>query len=533
MKKKFIYCAFVCIIICCKSNAQNIQWQNTIGGNSNDETFSIVQTANHGFICGGRSQSIISGDKTESTQGGYDSWVVKLDSVGNIQWQNNFGGTFIDQLDGIAVTADGGYICCVSSSSNMSVDKSENSMGAQDYWIVKLDSAGAIEWENTIGGNATDQPWMIQQTPDGGYICGGESWSGISGDKSEPVMGTIDYWVLKLDSSGNIVWQNTIGGAADDRLRAIALTTDGGYICGGYSNSNISGDKTENSLGVSDYWIVKLNSSGNIEWQNTIGGNSFESCTSIAPTTDGGYICGGYSESGISGDKTENTQGYEDYWVIKLDSAGNIQWQNTIGGSIVDELFSVVQAADGGYYCGGVSSSNASGDKSENCMGSSDYWLIKLDSAGNIQWENTLGGNLNEQLYSVATTFDGGVICGGWSDSNISGDKTENSQGSRDYWILKIGDSPVSAGSIQQVSSFGYYPNPFASEISVRIQGQNFRYATIIITDIMGQTLLTCKKNFPVSDFTKTFDLAFLSKGIYLLEVTIDGERTVKKIVKQ
>src|SRR6185295_12992967 len=153
------------------------------------------------------------------------------------------------------------------------------------------------------------------------------------------------------------------------------------------STSNISGDKTENSVGASDYWIVKTDGTGNIQWQNTIGGSSIDDLHSIQQTTDGGYILGGLSGSNISGDKTENSIGAGDYWIVKTDVSGNIQWQNTIGGSNNDLLYSMQQTADGGYFLGGWSDSNISGDKTENCIGFADYWIVKIDASGNIQWQ--------------------------------------------------------------------------------------------------------------------------------------------------
>ncbi len=213
--------------------------------------------------------------------------------------------------------------------------------------------AQSIYWQKTIGGNVGDVLRSIQQTNDGGYILGGNSWSGISGNKTESGLGGDDYWVVKLDSSGYIQWQNTIGGDTTDILNSIQQTLDGGYILGGYSKSNSSWDKTEDSKGAYDYWVVKLDSSGNIQWQNTIGGDSSDVLSSIQQTLDGGYILGGSSESNSSGDKTENILGGADYWVVKLDSFGNIQWQNTIGGNNLDELTSIQQTTDGGYILGG------------------------------------------------------------------------------------------------------------------------------------------------------------------------------------
>ncbi len=422
--------------------SQEIEWQNTIGGNFNDKLHSIQQTADGGFILGGISESSISGDKTENTNGNYDYWIVKTDSIGNIQWQNTIGGSLSDWLNSVQQTADGGYILAGSSSSNISGDKTENSFGGGDYWIVKTNYVGALLWQNTIGGNDIEQLLSVHQTTDGGYVLGGWSHSDISGDKTENSNGDFDIWIIKTHPQGPVVWQNTIGGISTDALFSVRQTTDGGYILGGESSSSISGDKTENSIGNSrDNWIVKVDPIGTIQWQNTIGGSDNDNLNIIRQTLDGGYILGGYSLSNISGDKTENCYGNEDYWIVKVDSAGVIQWQNTIGGNGRDFLLSMEQTIDGGYILGGKSSSNISGDKTENMVGGyNDCWVVKVDAQGAIQWQNTIGGNLAEDLRSIKQTTDGGYILGGTSQSNISGDKTENCHGSVDYWIVKLTD---------------------------------------------------------------------------------------------
>ena len=185
-----------------------------------------------------------------------------------------------------------------------------------------LTNAQVIEWQITIGGSERDDFSCMVQTNDGGFILGGHSISNISGDKTENCLGGLDFWVVKIDSLGNIQWQNTIGGSGVDYLFSIAQTSDGGYILGGWSESNISGDKTENSNGGADYWIVKTDSQGVIQWQNTIGGSAMDHLHTISQTSDGGYILGGYSLSYISGDKTENSNGERDYWIVKTDSLG-------------------------------------------------------------------------------------------------------------------------------------------------------------------------------------------------------------------
>ncbi|MBK9424782.1 MAG: T9SS type A sorting domain-containing protein [Bacteroidetes bacterium] len=440
MKKLLLFFSIILLVNYSMALAQEIEWQNTIGGNNDDVLFSVKQTSDGGFILGGYSGSNISGDKTENSFiGSFDYWIVKTDESGNIQWQNTIGGNGDDQLYSIEQTSDGGYILGGYSDSNISGDKTENKKGLHDYWIVKTDSLGNIQWQNTIGGYDYDYLYSIKQTSDNGYILGGYSQSDSSADKTENNIGGWDYWIIKTDSVGNIQWQNTIGGSDNDWLKSIIQTSDGDYLLGGVSVSDISGDKTENCLGGWDYWIVLVDAAGNIKWQQTIGGSASDILNSIQQTGDGGYILGGNSDSNISGDKTESGFGNYDYWIVKVDSLFNIQWQNTIGGSDQDQLNSIIQSANGSYLFGGYSLSNISGDKTESNFGAYDYWVVKTDTSGNnILWQNSLGGNENDQLFSITQSVTGDYMLGGFSYSQISGDKSENCLGGPDYWFVKL-----------------------------------------------------------------------------------------------
>lgn len=454
MKRAFIPISILFVYLNCYSQqAPDIQWQKTIGGSERDFLYSVEQTTDGGYILGGSSESNISGDKTENSNGSADYWIVKTDASGIIQWQNTIGGIGDDQLKSVEQTSDGGFILGGYSNSNISGDKTENSWNNHyDYWIVKTDSLGNIQWQNTIGGDGNDYLAACHQTFDNGYILGGTSSSPVSSDKTEDNMGYSDYWIVKTDSSGNIQWQNTIGGSSADILTSLELTSDGGFILGGISSSDISGDKTESDIGYDDYWIVKTDSLGNIEWQNTIGGNNLDDLFSIQQTSDGGYVMGGSSLSAISGDKTENNVAAWDYWIVKVDDNGYIQWQNTIGGTNADYLYSVRQTIDGGYILGGKSSSDTSGDKTENsCHGydaSYDYWILKTDSLGNILWQKTIGGSADEELYSVLQTTDGGFILAGLSPSDSSCDKSENCKGWGDYWVVKLKTDSIATSSL-------------------------------------------------------------------------------------
>jgi hypothetical protein len=417
---------------------QSKQWDKTYGGDISDYGTSLQQTKDGGYILGGYSFSGVSGDKTGASRGSFDYWVVKLDAAGNKQWDKTYGGDGFDYLSSLDQTRDGGYILGGRSASGISGDKTESSRGVEDYWVVKLDAAGNKQWDRTYGGDAYDYCGSVQQTRDGGYILGGRSSSGLSGDKTDRGHGGADYWVVKLNAAGDMIWDKTYGGTSDDIGISLQQTEDGGYVLGGYSDSGIGGDKTGDSRGNFDYWVVKLDAAGNYEWDRTCGGAFTDYGTSIRQTKDGGYLLGGYSFSGSSGDKTEANRGNADYWVVKLDAAGNKQWDKTYGGNELDYFTSLAQTRDEGYILGGHSASGSSGDKTEDSQGEADFWIVKLDAAGNKQWEKTLGGNNIDFLSALQQTQDGGYVLGGYSISDKSGDKTQDSRGNADYWVVKL-----------------------------------------------------------------------------------------------
>ena len=426
------------------AQAPDIEWQNTIGGGGSERINSLQQTLDGGYILGGSSGSNISGDKEENCIGDMDYWVVKLDSIGNIVWQNTIGGDSEDILIAIQQTCDTGYILAGWSLSGISGDKTENNIGSYDFWMVKLDSLGAIEWQNTIGGSGSDKPQSIEIISTNEYLIAGWSDSEISGDKTEGSRGSYDYWILKLDSLGNIIWQKTIGGSDVDAAYCIKHTIDGSIIIGGHSKSPASGDKTESciykpsSLPSQDYWAVKLDSTGNIIWQNVIGGNIDDFMYGIDILSEDKFIIGGVSNSGVSSDKEEENIGENDYWILTIDTSGSLDWQKTIGGTANDLLTTVKRTLNNGYIISGYSLSGATGSKTEPNIGADDYWILKLDSLGEIQWQNSLGGSLTDKLFAGIQTTDGGYLLGGESESDSSSDKAENSIGNSDIWIIKL-----------------------------------------------------------------------------------------------
>jgi hypothetical protein len=512
--KSFLCAAIMFSLSPSFAQAPLIEWQKTLGGSGVDAAYSIQQTADGGYIVAGYSESN-DGDVT-GNHGGYDYWVVKLDSSGNIQWQKSLGGSDDDFANSIQQTADGGYIVAGRSSSNDG-DVTGNH-GGNDYWVVKLDDSGNIQWQKSLGGSDDDFANSIQQTADGGYIVAGESNSN-NGDVTGN-HGFFDCWVVKLDGNGNIQWQKSLGGSDDDSALSIQQTTDGGYIVAGNSMST-DGDVTDNH-GFWDYWVVKLDDSGNIQWQKNLGGTDSDVAYSIQQTADGGYIVAGQSDSN-DGDVTGN-HGILDYWVVKLDGSGNIQWQKSLGGSVFDYAYSIQQTTDGGYIVAGRSSSN-DGDITGN-HGGDDYWVVKLDGSGNIQWQKSLGGSGVDRAYTIQQTVDGGYIVAGSSNSS-DGDVTGN-HGGADYWIVKLA-STSGTKNIVFPGSITVYPNPAAQELTIDLSGSEFSPVGTVVTlfDLQGRNVL----EKTITSLVSTIHVDRLEKGMYFLRVENKDRYVVSKVV--
>ncbi len=302
-------------------------------------------------------------------------------------------------------------------------------------------------WDKRFGGNSGDSLFCFQQTFDGGYILGGSSTSGISGDKTQATWGGTDYWIVKIDSLGNKQWDKNFGGTNHDQLYSLVQTNEGGYILGGFSNSGIGGDKTQSVWGSYDYWIVKIDSLGNKQWDKDFGGTDIDWFHSIEETKDRGFILGGWSSSGINGDKTQLCWGLYDYWIVKIDSLGNKKWDKDFGGTDYDEVIgNVSQVSDDGYIVMGTSYSDISGDKTQNNLGTEQSWVIKIDSFGNKQWDKTLLTNsiADDEIGLAIQAKDGCFVMANFTDGGIGGDKTEPAwNGSYDFWIIKFCDSTI------------------------------------------------------------------------------------------
>ena len=372
-----------------------------------------------------------------------------------IQWQNSLGGSDDDHAMCVQQTSDGGFILAGYSVSNDG-DVTGNH-GNDDYWVVKLEPSGNMAWQKSLGGSETERALSIQQTNDGGFIVAGYSKSN-DGDVTNN-HGSSDYWVVKLFASGDIEWQKSLGGSEGDIAKSIQQTADGGFIIAGTSES-MDGDVTVNN-GGSDYWVVKLYASGDIEWQKSLGGADYEITSSIQQTSDGGYIVAGGSQS-LNGDVIDNHGSY-DYWIVKLDASGNIMWQKNLGGSSGEVARSIQQTSDDGFIVAGGSGST-DGDVTNN-HGYHDYWVMKLDTSGNILWQKSLGGSESERAFSIQQTTDDGFIVAGHSRS-ADGDVNGN-YGNYDSWVVNMDAS----GNIVWQKNLGGSDYDYTNSIQQTIDG--------------------------------------------------------------
>ncbi len=518
------------------AQAPSIEWQKAFGGVSADIFTQVIKTGDGGYLVAGDSRSGISGEKNMPSKGSYDYWLLKLSTSGGIEWQKSFGGSEVERYCKIIQTADGGYLVAGGSDSNISGDKTENTHGFNDYWVIKLDSDGNIQWQNTIGADYTDFLSTVIQAADGGYLLVGASVSNISEDKSEnniglpygsPYMNDYDYWIVKIDAQGNRQWDNVIGSKVGDGGLAVLNTNDGGYLVGGISRCDPTGDYIGVGNGGDDCWILKLSAGGEILWQKTIGGSADESLYAMVDTADGGYLVLCKSESNISGDKSENSKGLDDIWLVKIDIDGNVLWDHTLGGSGNESPYSLVKDGLDNFYIGAVSNSPISGNKTEASRGDFDYWVLKVGPTGNVIWDKTIGGGQAEGYCSlIYNSTDDSIMAGGASLSSISGDKTEINRGSSDYWLVKLASGSLNTNCYNFENTI-LYPNPTSGMIHIELGEVN--NVEITVLNVLGQIVQEAKANN-----TSKIDIDIKgTAGIYFLTLKDTNNKGTFRIVKK
>jgi len=364
---------------------ETMQANKTFGGSGRDWARSVVQTSDGGYAIAGYTDSFGAGNE--------DFWLVKTDASGNHLWNKTFGGVDNEEAYSVIQTGDGGYAIT-------GYTKSFSIYGP-DAWLVKTDASGNHLWNKTFTGLHSDIARSVVQTGDGGYAIAGHTRVGAS----------YDFWLVKTDASGNHLWNKTYGGATNDFGLSVVETSGGGYAIAGWTDSFGSG--------YEDAWLVRTDASGNHLWNKTYGGANNDIVGFMIQTSDGGYAIAGGTQSFGGGE--------EDFWLVKTDSNGNMQWNRTyrISSPNNERAWSVVQTSDGGYALAGHTWSYHPVEEYHH----TDFGVVRTDANGNPLWNMTIGGPDYDIAYSIIQTNDGGYA--------IAGDLGFISPtGRADFWLV-------------------------------------------------------------------------------------------------
>lgn len=416
-------------------------WVKTFGGSNEDDAIDIVEANDGGYVVLGFTNSI-DGDVTGKTNPDQDYWLLKLNQNGDKIWDKTFGGSQNDQATGLSKTNDGGYIISGYTSS-FDGDVSENA-GFQDYWIVKVDGQGTIQWEKSFGFIGQDQAYKVIPTTDGGYFASGTLQVGEGGSNGEGndivnenqnlrggqhSLG--DFWGIKMDASGNKIWRRYFGGTQADLNKDVIETDDGGFLLVGISDSpdfDIS-----NAIGADDFWVIKVSAIGEKVWEKSYGGLETDRAFSIARTDDGNYLLTGESRS--LGEDISNPKGGGDIWIIKINASnGVILWEKSFGGTEFDTSRGIKNLGNGSFAIAG--SSRSTGGDATNNYGANDAWFLIVDENGALEYETNIGGSDIDFGNQVMGTSNNEIVFVGSTLSNDF-DITVN-KGNKDILIFKM-----------------------------------------------------------------------------------------------
>jgi gliding motility-associated-like protein len=431
--------------------AGNPLWHRMLGGDRNDRLWQLVQTADGGLLLGGYSFSGISGQKTSAAKGGMDAWLLRLDADGNLLWDRSYGGADRDELFDILPLPDGTFLLGCHSSSGIGGDKSEACRGDLDFWLVCVDNQGVVLWEKTIGGNAEDQIHDLALLPDGSVLASGGTISQRNTGEVGPdfARGAKDYWIVNLDlDSRQIRWNHRFGGSDDDFAYDLLVSQQGHILLGGRSASPVAPPTAYNNGkeatfygGESDYWLLQLDFEGKKMREWSFGGSGLDDLYALHENEWGQLVLGGVSDSPASGNKTAPLRGQYDFWVIGLDADRTQKWQKTIGGTDIDALTKMARMTNGALVVGGHSQSDAGFEKTNNSLGVNDFWVVSMlcELTVDIRVEATPGICSSEPLLLTAVTNECVECQYRWSNEATTS-SIELPPGTRDTLIVRVAD---------------------------------------------------------------------------------------------
>ncbi len=403
------------------------------------------------------------------------------------------------------------------------------SSGYSDVWVLKLTSLGTLDWNKCYGGTKDDDGVAIAKTLSGDFYVAGSTSSNDGDVSGNHAVNYGDFWIFKINTSGTLLDQKCIGGTDYEECYSMIITADNGCILAGRTGST-DGDAI-GYHGGSDMLIAKMNSSLDVDWSKCYGGSETEECNAIVQLSDGSYVALGYCSTHNNGDIIghHGSQGSDDFWLLKLSSSGGITWAKCYGGDGDDQANGLCKTIDGGFVMSGLTNST-NGDVSGFHPGSwfdPDVWVAKVDASGNLAWQRCCGGSGQDESFNVMEVSNNHYIVTGFTYS-ADYDITVN-LGSADGWIFDLaGSSGVEENTEANVSVF---PNPFIDQISFTLQAPAATPTRIAITDLTGKEVMLVNPVALLN--SNSIPAAELKPGMYFVEISGSGYKAVKKLVKE
>ncbi|BAP29366.1 uncharacterized protein CHSO_0329 [Chryseobacterium sp. StRB126] len=541
MKKFYISALFLCTVS--GLYAQEVVWQKDIKSSTQDFLNQVTTTIDQQYLITG--SSIQSDDKSQTSENkqnnGYDFHLIKLNQQGEKAWEKYFSGQNHDYLTATVSTQDGGFLLAGTSYSGKGLDKKEDSKGGSDIWLIRINEFGDELWQKTLGTYSDEEARAVIQTTDLGFMVAGNVQGASKG------YGSKDVWITRLDKDGKELSQLILGGRGLDEVEKMIPTKDGGALLGIYSRSSEvrvsgSGDKSRGNIsssesrtpnlvsrtgkstenfGEGDYWIVKLDKNGKVEWEKNFGGKGDDHIRTLALASNG-FIIGGESRSDRSGNKSVGIEEGTDLWLISLNERGEEKWQKSYNFKNRDILMSmsVLHSADDGtskgILLGGYT--QAEGRIEEN---DETFWMLYLDHSGNEQWRKHVKGESRkreERLSDLKLNKDGSIVLAGTSAKEL---------GKENWKIVKLGDQQVK--ELVEKYDIKIYPNPVSDYAYVEI-GFDFKEADIMLYDMSGRQIQNLKTK---NNITK-INTNSLVQGAYLITIKTDSNKTANaKLIKK
>ncbi|PIF47749.1 putative secreted protein (Por secretion system target) [Chryseobacterium sp. 52] len=513
MKRIYSGACILCTIL--GLSAQEVLWQKDIKSSTQDFLSQVTTTIDQQYLITGSSIQTQKLSTENKQNNGYDFHLVKLNQQGQEVWEKYFSGNDHDYLSASVSTQDGGFLISGTSYSSKGLDKKDESKGGSDIWLIRLNEFGDELWQKTLGSPSNEEARSAIQTTDLGFFVAGNVQNSSKG------YGSKDVLIIKLDKDGKILSESILGGKGLDEVEKIIPTKDGGALLGIYSRSGIGGSKKTENFGEGDFWVIKLDKSGKIEWEKNYGGKADDHLRALALTSSG-YLIGGESRSEKSGNKTTGIEEGTDLWLISLNERGEEIWQKSYNFGNRDILMgtSVLHSADyktsKGILLGGYT-------QAEGRIGAEDetFWMLYLDKDGNEQWRKHVKGESRkkeERLSDIKLNKDGTIILAGTSAEEL---------GKENWKIIKLGDKQLD--QLIEKQDIKIYPNPVSYYTYVEI-GFEFKEADILLYDMGGRQLQSLKSKNKVTKI----NTQNLIQGAYLVTIKTDTNKTANaKLIKK